>query len=110
MLTSDPKTFLYTLPFHLIFQGVLLSVPETMEEVSCMKTLWIHEVARVFGDRLVDSPDRQWLLSKVEDACTKHLQTDFHQLLQHLKQDKDGKVKAINARFLHSINIQYDLR
>ena len=80
-------------------QGVLLSVPETMEEVNCMKTLWVHEVARVFCDRLVDSTDRQWLLGKVEGACTKHLNQDYHELLNHLDQDGDGKV-SLNSIWL----------
>lgn len=70
-----------------MFQGVLLSVPETMGEVSCMKQLWVHEVFRVFYDRLVDSEDRTWLLEKVADACTKHLNTDFNQLMSNLVQE-----------------------
>ncbi|KAA0191400.1 hypothetical protein HAZT_HAZT007382 [Hyalella azteca] len=81
-------------------QGVLLSVPETMEEVSCMKTLWVHEVTRVFCDRLVDSTDRQWLLGTVATVCSEHLHQDFHQLLQHLDQNNDGIVSEDDMRSL----------
>ncbi|KAF2360955.1 Dynein heavy chain AAA module D4 [Trinorchestia longiramus] len=86
--------------FFRIVQGLLLSVPETMEEVSCMKTLWVHETMRVFSDRLVDSKDRQWLLNQTADACSRHLHQDFHELLQHLDQDHDGIVTENDLRSL----------
>ena len=41
------------------------AVPAGAEGQALYKRLWIHEVMRVFHDRLVDTPDRSWLLTKV---------------------------------------------
>ena len=41
------------------------AVPVGAEGQALYKRLWIHEVMRVFHDRLVDTPDRSWLLAQV---------------------------------------------
>ncbi len=50
-------------------QGVMMmpskAVPAGAEGQALYKRLWIHEVMRVFHDRLVDTPDRSWLLKQV---------------------------------------------
>ncbi|XP_063594554.1 LOW QUALITY PROTEIN: dynein axonemal heavy chain 7-like [Penaeus indicus] len=86
--------------FFRVIQGVLLSVPETMEDLRSMKKMWIHEVLRVFYDRLVDSGDRKWLLQRVSDACTNHLNEDFNHLLAELDDGDDGEVSENDLRNL----------
>ncbi|RXG59872.1 Dynein heavy chain 7, axonemal [Armadillidium vulgare] len=78
-----------------VIQGVLLSVPETMSEITCMKKLWVHEIIRVFYDRLVDSNDREWLLKKISEVCSKHLHVNFNELMANLDQDGDGTVNDL---------------
>ncbi|KAK7077275.1 Dynein heavy chain 7, axonemal [Halocaridina rubra] len=86
--------------FFRVIQGVLLSVPETMEDLRSMKKMWIHEVLRVFYDRLVDSGDRTWLLDKVATACSKHLNENMHELLAELDENADGEVSENDLRNL----------
>ena len=53
--------------------------------------LWIHEVLRVFGDRLVDENDTNWLYNMLRECVRSHFRENFDALLEHLGRT-DGKV------------------
>lgn len=65
-------------------QGVLLSVPETMEDLVAMKRLWVHEVLRVYYDRLVDDNDRNWLINTLHEICKPRLSEDLNKILSRI--------------------------
>lgn len=65
-----------------------------MEDLRSMKKLWVHEVMRVFYDRLVDANDRKWLLDRISASCASHLNEDFNHLMSELDQDGDGVVSV----------------
>ena len=44
--------------FARVIQGVLLVPPTCMKETEKLIRLWVHEVYRVFQDRMIDEEDR----------------------------------------------------
>lgn len=66
--------------FSRVIQGVLLSVPEATEGIDAMRRLWAHEIQRVYGDRLIDPDDRQWLFEAICCAVENELHTKVDDL------------------------------
>ena len=46
--------------------------------------LWIHEVLRVFYDRLVDDKDRDWMIAYLKKMTKQYFKKDFDRLFEHL--------------------------
>uniref|UniRef100_A0A8D0AJS5 Dynein axonemal heavy chain 7 n=1 Tax=Sander lucioperca TaxID=283035 RepID=A0A8D0AJS5_SANLU len=72
-----------------VIQGICLSRPETSNEPSVIKRLWVHEVLRVYYDRLVQDTDRSWL-----DDLRSLMFCDFH----------DPKGEDRNYREVHNLD------
>lgn len=54
--------------------------------------LWVHEVYRVFYDRLVEDSDRTWLYSLVKDCVKNHFKDSFESVFERLV-DSKGQVR-----------------
>uniref|UniRef100_A0A7N8WYZ8 Dynein, axonemal, heavy chain 7 n=1 Tax=Mastacembelus armatus TaxID=205130 RepID=A0A7N8WYZ8_9TELE len=73
-----------------VIQGICLSRPETADEPSVIKRLWVHEVLRVYYDRLVHDSDRSWLINDLRSLMF----CDFH----------DPKGEDRNYREVHNLD------
>lgn len=51
-----------------------------------MIRLFVHEVFRVFYDRLVEDNDRAWLFNLMKDIVKEHFKEAFDSVFAHLKQ------------------------
>jgi len=63
-----------------------------------MIRLWVHEVFRVFYDRLTDDSDRAWLFSLMRKLVKEEFKENFDTVFGHLTED--SKVTEIDLRSL----------
>ena len=88
------------------FQGVVLSVPEVVEDLPTMKRLWVHEVTRIYHDRISDRSDSDWFVDNLRAVMQTELAEDLNLLLQHLTTDDDSEVRQMEL--LNFPNSLYD--
>ncbi|RMX38335.1 hypothetical protein pdam_00005508 [Pocillopora damicornis] len=74
--------------FSRVIRGVLLIKKDALADKKTLSRLWVHEVYRVFYDRLVDDNDRAWLHSLLKTVTKEHLKDDFDSLFKHLSSDQ----------------------
>ncbi|XP_023257599.1 dynein heavy chain 12, axonemal [Seriola lalandi dorsalis] len=74
--------------FSRIIQGCLLLKKESLENKRTMIRLFVHEVFRVYYDRLVDDKDRAWLYQLMNSILKDHFKESFDQVFDHLKQGR----------------------
>lgn len=72
--------------FSRVIQGCLLIKKGSLESKRTMIRLFVHEVFRVYYDRLVDDDDQVWLYTLMSSIVKDHFKESFDQVFDHLKQ------------------------
>ena len=73
-LRATPAKFHYM--FNLrdvskVIQGILMSHPKSVQNAESMQRLWVNEVTRVFGDRLINKDDEKWFTDLVMELLSR---------------------------------------
>ncbi|EDM17633.1 rCG40149 [Rattus norvegicus] len=84
--------------FSRVIQGVLLCPHTHLQDLEKFIRLWIHEVYRVFYDRLIDNDDRQTFFNLVKETTSNCFKQTVEKVLIHLS--PTGKITDENIRSL----------
>ncbi len=63
-----------------------------------MIRLFVHELYRIFYDRLVDDSDRAWLFSLISSIVKEHFKENFDTVFEHLKDGNKPVRKKQNKK------------
>ncbi|XP_055941760.1 dynein axonemal heavy chain 3-like [Argiope bruennichi] len=83
--------------FARVICGVLLMPRTHLKDGNKLARLWIHEVYRVFYDRLIDDDDREAFFEMVSNTTVEQFKQPMDKLLAHLTQ---GSLKDSDIRNL----------
>ncbi|XP_076366412.1 dynein axonemal heavy chain 3-like isoform X2 [Tachypleus tridentatus] len=84
--------------FARVVQGVILTPRSHLQDPNKLLRLWVHEVYRVFYDRLIDDSDRQTFFTIVKDTTQSCFKQNLDKVLSHLT--PSGKLKDEHIRNL----------
>ncbi|XP_017770457.1 PREDICTED: dynein heavy chain 3, axonemal-like [Nicrophorus vespilloides] len=73
--------------FARVIRGVLMIPPSKMNDPDKLIRLWIHEIYRVFHDRLIDQNDKNSLFEIVKRGCYNGLRQPIDKVLAELVPD-----------------------
>lgn len=85
--------------FSRVVRGLLLIPASHLTEPTKLMRLWVHEVYRVFYDRLVDEKDRLTFFTLTSSTVEENFKQDMQKMLGHLVPD-GKKVEDVNIRSL----------
>uniref|UniRef100_G1R6N8 Dynein axonemal heavy chain 12 n=1 Tax=Nomascus leucogenys TaxID=61853 RepID=G1R6N8_NOMLE len=71
--------------FSRVIRGCLLVERDAMASKHTMIRLFVHEVLRVFYDRLISDDDRRWLFQLTKTVIKDHFKESFDSIFSHLR-------------------------
>ncbi|XP_023571553.1 dynein heavy chain 12, axonemal isoform X2 [Octodon degus] len=73
--------------FSRVIRGCLLIKRDAVDSKQTMIRLFVHEVLRVFYDRLINDDDRKWLFKLIKTVTKDHFKESFDGVFSHLKKE-----------------------
>ncbi|XP_038211341.1 dynein heavy chain 12, axonemal [Zerene cesonia] len=83
--------------FSRVIQGCALLRKESADNKKTFTRVWVHEIMRVFYDRLVDEPDRLWFYNILKKSTRDFMKDTFESALDTY-QDDNGDVTQDNIK------------
>nr|XP_023674913.1 dynein heavy chain 3, axonemal [Paramormyrops kingsleyae] len=98
--TPSKSHYIFNLrDFARVIRGVLLCPHSHLQDRNKLIRLWIHEVYRVFYDRLVDNTDREFFFNIVKERTSGIFKESMDMLLSHLALAGKMTDEAIHSLF-----------
>ncbi|XP_050466815.1 dynein axonemal heavy chain 3 isoform X2 [Cataglyphis hispanica] len=86
--------------FSRVIGGILLVPSARLKDSDKLIRLWIHEVYRVFHDRLIDDTDRETLFKMVRYTCYDQLRQPLEKVLARLLKPNEKIITSSHIRNL----------
>ncbi|KAH8073158.1 dynein light chain binding protein [Aureococcus anophagefferens] len=64
-----------------VFQGVLMGNAKMIDQADGVVRLWVHELKRVFEDRLTTTQDHEWFMGHVESTVAKDFGIEWSKIM-----------------------------
>ncbi|KAJ8944984.1 hypothetical protein NQ318_010186 [Aromia moschata] len=74
--------------FSRLLQGCAMLRKESVEDKKIFTKIWVHEVMRVFYDRLIEAKDKNWVYNKLRTAVKDHFREHFDSVFEELRDDQ----------------------
>lgn len=75
--------------FTRVIQGCALLRKESADNKKTFVRVWVHEILRVFYDRLVDEQDRSWFFAALKKSTKDHMKDTFESALEPYLNEKE---------------------
>lgn len=76
--------------FSRLIQGCAMLRKESAENKRTFAKIWVHEVMRVFYDRLIEEKDKDWLYEKLRATVNYHYRENFEIALENVPREENG--------------------
>ncbi|CAH8503219.1 unnamed protein product [Schistosoma turkestanicum] len=97
--TPAKSHYLFNLrDFSRVILGICLLQKDRVESKQTFSRLWVHEVMRVFYDRLTDDADRTWLYEFIKHCLQDNFKEKFDQLFAHLVSNANEAITETHLR------------
>ncbi|CAB0035335.1 unnamed protein product [Trichogramma brassicae] len=76
--------------FISFFRSLLFSILK-----HALKRLWVHEILRVYGDRLVDEADTTWLVELIRQVLRKQMDENMNKLFADFVDESEARLRNL---------------
>ncbi|XP_057662092.1 dynein axonemal heavy chain 12 isoform X1 [Diorhabda carinulata] len=103
--TPSKSHYIFNLrDFSRLIQGCAMLKKESADDKKIFAKIWVHEILRIFYDRLIEDKDRIWVYEKVRQSAKDSFREHFDMLFENLKNEegvvtRDGLKKLIFGTF-----------
>lgn len=75
-----------------VINGCSLIQKESVETKITFIRLWVHEILRVFSDRMLDEDDKEWLFLKIRDAVRSNFKDSYEVAFDYLPKYENNQI------------------